>query len=77
MIKRFVSLLLLAQLSIVNCQLSIAQTAAIKSLYRTVTDTYETKADSSTNAFIESFMIKNKGHFLSNNFFHLNQYILK
>jgi predicted alpha-1,6-mannanase (GH76 family) len=40
-----------------------AQTAAIKTLYRTVTDTYETKADSSTNAFIESFMIKNKGIF--------------
>ena len=40
-----------------------AQTTAIKSLYRTVNDTYETKADSMTNAFIESFMIKEKGIF--------------
>ena len=49
----------------VNGQWSMvsAQTAAIKSLYRTVTDTYETKADSMTNAFIESFMIKSKGIF--------------
>ena len=40
-----------------------AQTTALKSLYRLVTDTYETKADSMTNAFIESFMIKDKGYF--------------
>ena len=46
-----------------QCSMGWAQTAAIKTLYRTVTDTYETKADSSTNAFIESFMIKNKGIF--------------
>ena len=46
-----------------QCSIGWAQTAAIKTLYRTVTDTYETKADSSTNAFIESFMIKNKGIF--------------
>jgi len=43
--------------------MTFAQSAAIKSLYRTVNDTYETKADSSTNAFIESFMIKSKGIF--------------
>ena len=65
MFKRFVSLLLLAGGLMVNGQWSMtfAQSAAIKSLYRTVTDTYETKADSMTNAFIESFMIKNKGIF--------------
>ena len=63
MVKRFIILLLLAQLSIINCQLSIAQTSGIKSLYRLVDDTYETKADSMTNAFIESFMIKSKGIF--------------
>ena len=40
-----------------------AQTQGIKNLYRQVKDTYETKADSLTNAFIESFMIKNKGVF--------------
>lgn len=44
-----------------------AQTAAIKTLYNRVTrthkDTFEEKADSMTNAFIESFMIKNKGVF--------------
>ena len=40
-----------------------AQTTAIKSLYRTIKDTYETKADTMTNAFIESFMIKEKGYF--------------
>ena len=43
--------------------MTFAQTAGIKNLYRTVTDTYETKADSMTNAFIESFMIKSKGIF--------------
>ena len=40
-----------------------AQTAAIRTLFRSITDTYETKADSTTNAFIESFMIKDKGYF--------------
>lgn len=42
---------------------AFAQSAAIKQLYRTIKDTYETKADSTTNAFIESFMIKDKGYF--------------
>ena len=32
-------------------------------LYRTIKENYETKADSMVNAFIESFMIKNKGVF--------------
>jgi len=65
MFKRFAFLLLLVELSTFNFQLStsLAQTTAIKSLYRTVSDTYETKADSMTNAFIESFMIKEKGIF--------------
>ena len=40
-----------------------AQTSGINQLYRLVKDTYETKADSMTNAFIESFMIKDKGYF--------------
>ena len=65
MFKRFVFLLLLTQWSMFNnqCSMTFAQSAAIKNLYRTVSDTYETKADSMTNAFIESFMIKSKGIF--------------
>ena len=63
MYKRLVLLLLLAGWSMANGQWSMAQTTGIKSLYRTVNDTYETKADSMTNAFIESFMIKSKGIF--------------
>ena len=65
MFQRFVFFLLLVGGLMVNGQWSMtfAQSAAIKSLYRTVNDTYETKADSSTNAFIESFMIKSKGIF--------------
>lgn len=62
MVKRFVLLLLFAGWSIFNTT-ALAQTTAIKSLYRTFSDPYETKADSSTNAFIESFMIKSKGVF--------------
>jgi len=62
MVKRFAILSLLAGWSMFNTT-AFAQSSAIKSLYRTFTDTYETKADSSTNAFIESFMIKNKGVF--------------
>ena len=42
---------------------AFAQSSGTKQLYRLVKDTYETKADSMTNAFIESFMIKNKGVF--------------
>ena len=67
MFKRILILLLLmlAQWPVFNGQGSVAfaQTPAIKSLYRTFSDTYETKGDSMTNAFIESFMIKNKGVF--------------
>ena len=59
MYRRLTLLLLLAPCSL----LLYSQSAAIKSLYRIVSDTYETKADSMTNAFIESFMIKNKGIF--------------
>ena len=56
-----------------------AQSTAIKTLYRKVTnthkDTFETKADSMTNAFIESFMIKNKGYFnVSYNHYAFNAY---
>ena len=60
MFKRLTVLLLL----MVTAVGMYAQSAAIKSLYRKVkSDTYETKADSMTNAFIESFMIKSKGIF--------------
>ena len=60
MVKRFVTLLFLVQ-----CSIGFAQTVGIKNLFKLVkdNDTYETKADSLTNAFIESFMIKNKGVF--------------
>lgn len=65
MVKRFFSLLLLAGWSLFGfqCPMAFAQSSAIKQLYRTIKDTYETKADSMTNAFIESFMIKSKGYF--------------
>lgn len=64
MFKRFTLLLLLTSSSmLVGGRSLYAQTTAIKSLYRTFNDTYETKADSMTNAFIESFMIKSKGIF--------------
>ena len=64
MFKRFTLLLLLTSSSMLVGGWSLyAQTTAIKSLYRTFNDTYETKADSMTNAFIESFMIKSKGIF--------------
>ncbi|MBQ7462471.1 MAG: hypothetical protein IJS63_09540 [Bacteroidaceae bacterium] len=60
MFKRFAVLLLL----LAPCSLPLfSQTTGIKNLYRLVSDTYETKADSMTNAFIESFMIKGKGIF--------------
>lgn len=65
MTKRLTYLLLLVLLPLFCSHLSPvrAQTATIKALYRSITDTYETKADSTTNAFIESFMIKDKGYF--------------
>lgn len=59
MVKRFVLLLLLT----LSASTSYAQSTAIKQLYRTIKDSYETKADSTTDAFIESFMIKEKGYF--------------
>lgn len=41
-----------------------AQSTATKQLYRLIgKENYETKADSLTNAFIESFMVKSKGYF--------------
>lgn len=42
---------------------AFTQSLGTKTLYRAIKDTYETKADSMTNAFIESFMIKDKGYF--------------
>lgn len=42
---------------------AFAQSSAVKNIYRTIKDTYETKADTMTSAFIESFMIKDKGYF--------------
>ncbi len=59
MTKRLAALILLTSLGIGI----YAQTSGINQLYRLVKDTYETKADSMTNAFIESFMIKSKGYF--------------
>lgn len=59
MFRRITVLLLL----MLSARGAFAQTAAISALHRLVTDTYETKADSLTNAFIESFMIKAKGVF--------------
>ena len=59
MFKRLATLILLTSLGIGI----YAQTSGINQLYRLVKDTYETKADSMTNAFIESFMIKSKGYF--------------
>ena len=59
MTKRLAALILLTSLGIGI----YAQTSGINQLYRLVKDTYETKADSMTNAFIESFMIKDKGYF--------------
>lgn len=63
--RKLVVLLLLIQWSLFYGDYSkvFAQTAGIRNLYPLVKDTYETKADSLTNAFIESFMIKNKGYF--------------
>ena len=59
MTKRLAALILLISLGMGI----YAQTSGINQLYRLVKDTYETKADSMTNAFIESFMIKSKGYF--------------
>lgn len=42
---------------------AFAQSSTVKNIYRTIKDTYETKADTMTSAFIESFMIKDKGYF--------------
>ena len=54
---------------------AFAQSSGTKQLYRLVKDTYETKADSMTNAFIESFMIKTKGYLnVSYNHYAFNAY---
>lgn len=63
MVKRLLLLLILMSATMGT----YAQTSAIRSLYNKVTkthqDTFETKADSMTHAFIESFMVKDKGYF--------------
>ena len=63
MVKRLLLLLLLLSAATGT----YAQTSAIRTLYTKVTkthkDTFESKADSMTNAFVESFMIKDKGIF--------------
>lgn len=51
------SLLVLASLD------GLAQSAVTKTLYKKYTDPFETKADSMTEAFIQSYMIKDKGYF--------------
>ena len=48
-------------LLILNTSAGLAQGES--TLYRTIKENYGTKADSMVNAFIESFMIKNKGVF--------------
>ena len=63
MVRRFVFFLFLAVLPATSCQLSMAQTAGIRNLYDVVSDTYETKADSMTNAFIRTFMVMTRGLF--------------
>lgn len=46
------------------CSLGMqAQNTTQKNIYKLIKDTYETKADSTTNAFIETFMNKSKGIF--------------
>ena len=71
MTKRLAALILL-MLVVMG---AFAQSSGTKQLYRLVKDTYETKADSMTNAFIESFMIKTKGYFnVSYNHYAFNAY---
>ena len=50
-------LTILALLTITSAGLAQGEST----LYRTIKENYETKADSMTRAFIESFMIKEKG----------------
>jgi predicted alpha-1,6-mannanase (GH76 family) len=52
-------LTILALLTITSAGLAQGEST----LYRTIKENYETKADSMVNAFIESFMVKNKGYF--------------
>ena len=71
MVRRFLALLFLMMAAMGM----YAQSTAIKQLYRLITDSYETKADSMTNAFIESFMIKSKGIFnVKYNYYQYNIY---
>lgn len=61
MVKRLSTLLVLLMLLCATD--TRAQSANSKRLYATFKDSYESKGDSMTNAFIESFMIKTKGIF--------------
>jgi len=54
-------ILTILALLILNTSAGLAQGES--TLYRTIKENYETKADSMVNAFIESFMIKSKGVF--------------
>ena len=54
-------ILTILALLILNTLAGLAQGESV--LYKTIKENYETKADSMTNAFIESFMVKNKGYF--------------
>ncbi len=53
----------LTAIIVLACLSAFPQSAVTKALYRTFTDTYETKADSMTEAFIQTFMVMGKGYF--------------
>ena len=60
MFRKLATLLLIA----LSATEIFAQSTATKNIYNSIRgETYETKADTTTHAFIESFMIKDKGYF--------------
>ena len=60
MFRKLATLLLIA----LSATEILAQSTATKNIYNSIRgETYETKADTTTHAFIESFMIKDKGYF--------------
>ncbi|MBQ2300055.1 MAG: hypothetical protein II279_01085, partial [Bacteroidaceae bacterium] len=60
MFRKLATLLLIA----LSATEIFAQSSATRSIYSSIRgETYETKADTTTHAFIESFMVKDKGYF--------------
>ena len=54
---------------------TFAQNSGTKQIYKLIKDTYETKADSMTRAFIQTFMIRTKGIFnVKYNYYQFNIY---